>query len=123
MLAWMAMGLLSTLAAMTAPYSVKTYGGFRRPSWLALDVAFSRHQECKLLLFKLIREILREAIEVPSYLLIQPCRRYAVDGGQIGVENHSLSANCQDCLLDLLDGNQRMLLRHRDAPVKCTPSR
>ena len=40
MLAWIAVGLLSTLAAITAPYSVNTKGSFRRPPRPVFDVAF-----------------------------------------------------------------------------------
>ena len=93
-LIWTARGLLRTLAAMMAPCSVKARGrtgeNLRRRRWsqFATTSDFWRGD--------LEGEIRRETVEVAFDLLVEALGGNAIDGCQIDVKDHLLTAKGDD---------------------------
>ncbi len=66
-------------------------GGRETPlPWPPFDIVFCDIKDVKLLLRKLIREILRKPCAVAGDLFVQPHRRHPIEPRQVGIEHHPL---------------------------------
>jgi len=65
---------------------------------------------------ELKHEVLGEALPIAVDLLVQPLGALAVELGQIGVEQHALTADDEDALSDFADGQRLDHRRHGVCP-------
>src|SRR6266513_2227751 len=88
-----ARGLFRTVAAMIAPCSVKASGSLRRPPRPRFDVAFCNIKPANSSVVSAKRRSAGKRLRLRADLLVEPCGAHAVERGELGIEQHPMTAD------------------------------